>query len=108
MAKIGEPALFKNGSRFKVLVVIGIFAFLAGLILQWYPTYVISGLHDSLKQPNLKIEDIWRIGGSLDWWNSSFITVFQPLSTLLFVTSIILFGYVTVYLLSGLLVKLRH
>ena len=76
----------------------GLAVLIAGLILQWYPSYVISGLNDSLKQPNLPIEEIWRLQGSLGWWNASKVTIFQPLSILLSAAGIILLVYFVIYI----------
>ena len=105
MGKTSEAARTKNWNRIIVLFVIGVLAFVVGLILQWYPPYVINGLYDSLKQPNLKIETIWMVGGALDWWNNSYINLFLPLSTVLFVISIAMFVCVTIYLWSRLVNK---
>lgn len=85
--------MFKSENKFKVFFAIGAVTLLACLLTQWYPTSVINGLNESLKQPNLPIEETWKLQGSLAWWNNSFITIFQPVSTFLFVASILLSGY---------------
>ena len=108
MLKMITRALFKNGNRFKVVIAVGIVTLAVGFFLQWYPTYVISGLTASLKQSNLQIEDIWRIQGSLVWWNTSFTTIFQPVSLLLFAAGMILVGYYIIWVWMRIRFLLKH
>lgn len=97
--EIEEGFFERIKNEFQVFFASSVVTFLVFLIVQWYPTYVINGLNESFRQPNLPIEEIWRIQGVLEWWNFALITIVKPVSTLLFATSMILAGYFTIHIL---------
>lgn len=108
MLKNGNNLLFKNRNQFTVTFVASVISLIIGLFVQWYPTYVISGLNDSLNQPNLPIETIWKLQGSLNWWNVSKITIFQPVSILLSAGGIILLAYAITYIYKKIQFLSKH
>jgi uncharacterized membrane protein YtjA (UPF0391 family) len=89
--------MFQNGSRFKILFAIGAVILVIGLVLQWYPTSIIEGLQERLKQTGLAQDERDKLQGSLNSWKIWQITTFQPLSSLLFAIGIIILVYSVIY-----------
>lgn len=67
-----------------------------GLILQWYPTSIISGMQERLKQSDVSAHERSKLTGALASWNIWQITTFQPLSSLLFAVGIIIMVYAVI------------
>jgi len=89
--------MFKNGNRFKILFAIGAAILIVGLIVQWYPTSIISGMQERLRQSDVSQDERGKLTGSLASWNIWQITLFQPLSSLLFAVGIIILVYSIIY-----------
>lgn len=68
---------------------IGIIILVGSVFLRWYAILLINGLNENLSQPNLPLTEIWRLQGSLDWWNSIWRIV-QPVSIILTITGVVL------------------
>jgi hypothetical protein len=99
MSKINR--MFNDGNRLKIALAAGAVILVVGFLFQWYPINHINGLKTSLKQPNLMIEEIWKLQGSFDWWSTQQITVFQPVSLLLYALGGILLVYSMINVLLG-------
>jgi len=90
--------MFKNGNRFKILFAIGAVILVVGIyIVQWYPTSIIDGLKERLKQTDISTDERNKLQGTLSSWNVWQITTFQPLSSLLFAVGIIVLVYSIIY-----------
>lgn len=79
--------------RFPVLFSIGATILILGLVLQWYPTSVIEGLKETLKEGNLSEDERSKLQGALNSWKVHNITTFQPLSSILLAVGIIIIVY---------------
>lgn len=71
-----------------VLLVISIVTVVAGLILSWYPTAVVSGMNSA------SIQEMSLDGGALASWNLYQNAIFQPVLNMLTVVGVITMGYV--------------
>jgi len=80
-------------NKFKVLFSLGAVIIIIGLVLQWYPNSVISGLEERLKQQNLSQDERNKLQGALNSWRIWQITTFQPLSSILLAVGIIIIAY---------------
>jgi len=80
-------------NKFKVLFSLGAVIMIIGLVLQWYPNSVISGLEERLKQQNLSQDERNKLQGALNSWRIWQITTFQPLSSILLAVGIIIIAY---------------
>ena len=89
--------MFKNGNRFKILFAIGAVILIVGLVVQWYPTSIIDGMKERLKQTDVSTDERGKLQGALSSWNIWQITLFQPLSSLLFAVGIIILVYSIIY-----------
>lgn len=89
----GLSSLFEGKNRMPIVFGACIIIFMACLILQWIPVFAIKGRIEQLGQLNLTTDQTWVLVGSLDWWISTFFGLFKPLSYLLFVIGIIIFGF---------------
>ena len=67
-----------------------------GLILQWYPTSIIGGMQERLKQSDVSTDERSKLVGALASWSIWQITLFQPLSSLLFAVGIIIMVYAVI------------
>jgi hypothetical protein len=85
--------MFQNGSRFRILFAIGAVILVIGLIVQWYPSSIIGGLEERLKQTGLTQDEKDKLQGALNSWRIWQITTFQPLSSLLFAVGVIILVY---------------
>ena len=85
--------MFQNGNRFKILFAVGAIILIVGLVLQWYPQSVISGLEERLNDTGLQIDEQSKLQGSLNSWKVWQITTFQPLSSILLAVGIIVLVY---------------
>jgi hypothetical protein len=85
--------MFKNGNRFKIFFAIGAVILVVGLVVQWYPTSIIDGMKERLKQTDVSTDERDKLQGALASWNIWQITTFQPLSSLLFAVGIIILVY---------------
>jgi hypothetical protein len=88
--------MFRNGKRFSVFFLVGAVILIIGLILQWYPTSIISGMQERLKQSDVSADERGKLTGALASWNIWQITLFQPLSSLLFAVGIIIMVYAVI------------
>lgn len=86
-------SMFQNGNRFKILFAVGAIILIVGLVLQWYPQSVISGLEERLNDTGLQIDERSKLQGSLNSWKVWQITTFQPLSSILLAVGIIVLVY---------------
>jgi hypothetical protein len=89
--------MFKNGNRFKILFAIGTAILIAGLIVNWYPTSIINGMKERLKQTDVSTDERDKLEGALASWDIWQITLFQPLSSLLLAVGIITMVYSVIY-----------
>jgi hypothetical protein len=88
--------MFHNGKRFTVFFAIGATILVIGLVLQWYPTSVISGINTRLSQlptNSTNQDEINKLQGQKASWDVWQITTFQPLSSILFAVGIIILVY---------------
>ena len=85
--------MFHNGNRFKVWFAIGAAILIIGLVVQWYPTSIIDGMKERLKQSDVTQDERNKLTGTLDSWKIWQITIFQPLSSILFAVGIIILAY---------------
>lgn len=88
--------MFRNGKRFYVLFLVGAAILIIGLILQWYPTSIISAMQERLKQADVTADERAKLQGAIASWNIWQITTFQPLSSLLFAVGIIIMVYAVI------------
>ena len=79
--------------KFGLYFAIGAAILIIGLVLQWYPNSIINGLEEQLKDTGLSSDERNKIQGALNSWKVHAITVFQPLSSILFVVGIIIIVY---------------
>jgi len=86
----------QQNNRFKILFFVGAVILVIGLIFQWYPTSVIEGLTQRLKESNLSQDEINKLQGALNSWKVWQLTTFQPLSSILFSVGIIIIVYAVV------------
>jgi hypothetical protein len=89
--------MFKNGSRFKIFFAIGAVILVVGLVVQWYPTSIIDGMKERLKQTDVTADERGKLTGALASWSVWQITTFQPLSSLLFAVGIIILIYSVIH-----------
>jgi hypothetical protein len=80
-------------TRFSVIFGVGAAILVIGFALQLYPTSVIDGLKNRLKDSTLSSDERSKLEGALNSWNVWQITTFQPLSSLLFAVGIIIIVY---------------
>jgi len=85
--------MFQNGNRFKILFAIGAVILVIGFIVQWYPSSIIDGMKERLKQSDVTTDERAKLNGALDSWNIWQITTFQPLSSILVAAAIIILVY---------------
>ena len=88
--------MFHNGRRFSIFFAIGATILIIGLILQWYPTAVMSGLNTRLNQLSVSgtnQDEINKLRGEINSWDIWQITLFQPMSSILFASGIIILVY---------------
>jgi hypothetical protein len=79
--------------RFSVLFAVGAVVLIAGLVLQWYPTSIISGMQERLTQSDVSADERSKLTGAVSSWDIWQITTFQPLSSVLFAVGIIIIVY---------------
>jgi hypothetical protein len=83
--------------RFTILFLAGAVFLLVGLVFAWYPSSVIGGLEERLRQGGLpQTEKDW-IQGSLSWWYWARITTYEPLSYVLIAIGLVIIAYSIVY-----------
>jgi len=85
--------MFHNGRRFTVLFIIGAVILVTGLIVQWYPNSIVDGMKERLKQSDVTVDERNQLQGALASWSVWQITLFHPLSSLLFAVGIIILVY---------------
>jgi hypothetical protein len=64
-----------------------------GLVLQWYPTSIVDGMKERLKQTDVTADERNKLTGTLASWSIYQITLFQPLSSLFFAVGLIILVY---------------
>jgi len=82
-----------NSKRFTVLFSAGVVILIIGLLLQWYPSSVVSGLEERLSHTDLSIDEQNKLEGELNSWQIWQITTFNPLSSILIAAGIIMVVY---------------
>lgn len=88
--------MFQNGKKFTILFFVGAVILVIGLVVQWYPTSIISGMQERLKQSDVSADERGKLTGALASWNIWQITTFQPLSSILFAVGIIIMVYAVI------------
>lgn len=81
-----------NMRRFTVLFSAGAIILVLGFIFQWYPSSVIGGLKERLKEAE-SLDERNKLEGALNSWRVWQITTFQPLSSILLAVGIIVIVY---------------
>jgi hypothetical protein len=82
-----------NMKRFTVLFSVGAIILILGFLFQWYPSSVIGGLQERLKETGLSADERNKLEGALNSWKVWQITTFQPLSSILLAVGIIIIVY---------------
>lgn len=53
-----------------------------GGILWFYTNSAIQNYEQMLNSPNLTLEEMYRYEGALQWWRTSYVTVFYPVTVI--------------------------
>lgn len=72
-----------NRNSFRATAVIGALFLVFAASIFAYSSYAIQEREQMLSTAELTAEDMWRVEGSLQWWRSTYATVFLPLSVIL-------------------------
>lgn len=75
-------------NRSKMALLTAVFLITIGVTLALTANAVINGFEQQLNNPDIALEDIWRIEGALQWWRTTNATIFQPLTPILTTLSI--------------------
>jgi hypothetical protein len=78
----------------------GIIALAIAIILSWFPTWNINNIQAQINSGDLSIP-AYKLTESLQYWQIANITVFQPVSMLLYTVAIIL-------LVAGVILTLAY
>jgi hypothetical protein len=78
--EIKSEPMSQNLQSFKTWFVVGATILLIGLVLQWYPASVISGMRERLTQSDITQQEITSLQYSLNYWNMQQITLTTPAS----------------------------
>ena len=84
-------------NRLKALFLVGVVLLIAGLLVFWYSSTVISDLYAKLEQGGLSPGDEGYLRGSLDWWQATRVAVFEPISYVIIAIGSIFASYSVVY-----------
>ena len=84
-------------NRLKALFLVGVVLLIAGLLVFWYSSTVISDLYAKLEQGGLSPGDEGYLRGSLDWWQATSVAVFEPISYVIIAIGSIFASYSVVY-----------
>ena len=80
-------------TSFKQWFAIGAAVLLMGLLFQWYPSSVISGMRERLTQKNITPDEVTVTQENLNTWQIWQISSFQPVSLALFTAGILILIY---------------
>jgi hypothetical protein len=75
-------------NRSKTALLTAVFLITIGVTLALTATAVINGFEQQLNNPDIALEETWRIEGALQWWRTTNATIFQPLTPILTTLSI--------------------
>ena len=85
----------------KTALLAAVFLITIGIGLSLTANAVINGFEQRLNEPEIALEETWRIEGALQWWRTTNKTVFQPLTPVLIASSIGI-------LVTSMLVRMRQ
>jgi hypothetical protein len=84
-----EMSWVKNKEKFNRTFWVAFILYVSGLILWAFSIIMLKFYESMLTNPDLPLEQLWRIEGALQWWNNYYLDTAFPI-----VTTLILIGLV--------------
>jgi hypothetical protein len=72
-----------NRNHFRAATILGMLLIVTAVGIFAYSNFAIQEREQMLNSADLTVENTWQIEGALQWWRSTYATVFLPLTFIL-------------------------
>jgi len=79
----------KNQKKLNLAVLMGLVLIIAALSIWFVSIIEIKGKEIILATQDLRLEEVWRYEGALQWWKNAYVTTIFPATAILTISGIV-------------------